>query len=203
MKKISLALLLTAFLILTVGCSGTTDVEVDVEVDQGADQGSSNLVIEDNGDGQDSTEAEGDVEGEKFPTFTTEDLYGNEVTEEIFSGYDLTMVNIWGTFCSPCIREMPELEELYQELKEENINLIGIVADNKPADAVALVEDLGVTYTNLLPDSQLDSYLRQYPFIPTTVFVDGEGNLVGDPKVGAASKEEYRKTIDKVIEEME
>ena len=65
---------------------------------------------------------------EKFPEFKTTDTNGNEVTEKIFSDKDITMVNVWGTFCGPCINEMPELQKIYESLPK-NANLIGIAAD--------------------------------------------------------------------------
>ena len=65
---------------------------------------------------------------EKFPEFKTTDSNGNEVTEKIFADKDITMVNVWGTFCGPCINEMPELQKIYESLPK-NANLIGIAAD--------------------------------------------------------------------------
>ena len=64
---------------------------------------------------------------EKFPEFKTTDSNGNEVTEKIFADKDITMVNVWGTFCGPCINEMPELQKIYESLPK-NANLIGITA---------------------------------------------------------------------------
>ena len=91
--------------------------------------------------------------------FETTDLAGNPVkSAELFSQYELTMVNLWGTFCGPCIQEMPGLEELSREMRERNIAIVGVVTDiNGPADSavIAEAEDIiartGVTYLNLLP----------------------------------------------------
>ena len=54
-----------------------------------------------------------------FGSFTSETLEGTEITQDIFAEADLTMVNIWGTFCGPCIREMPELGEISREYGEK------------------------------------------------------------------------------------
>ena len=63
-------------------------------------------------------------------SFETTDLAGNPVkSEELFSPYKLTMINLWGTFCGPCIQEMPGLETLYQTMKAKNVNVIGVVVD--------------------------------------------------------------------------
>lgn len=68
------------------------------------------------------------VSKEPFPEFSETDTNGNAVTSDIFADYDATIVNFWNNGCGTCIAEMPELEELYQEFKEQNINLIGVGA---------------------------------------------------------------------------
>ena len=59
-------------------------------------------------------------------TFTTEDLDGNKITNELFADNKITMINIWGTFCGPCIREMPELAKLSEDYKSKGVEIIGI-----------------------------------------------------------------------------
>lgn len=54
--------------------------------------------------------------------FDCKDLKGNRVTEEIFKDYSLTMINVWGTFCSPCVGEMPDIEKLYQYYQDKGVN---------------------------------------------------------------------------------
>ena len=108
------------------------------------------------------------------PAFTTEDLDGNEVTESILKDKDVTMINIWGTFCPPCIEEM-----------------IGILCDvslnDKSAlqDAKSIVSKAGTNYPCLLLNDSLTDYLSQFMYVPTTIFVDSEGNQIGEPVVGA------------------
>ncbi|NLK72324.1 MAG: TlpA family protein disulfide reductase [Clostridiales bacterium] len=136
----------------------------------------------------------------EFPYFTTQDLYGNAWTQEIFNEYVLTMVNIWGTYCGPCIDEMPDLGRLYKELDEMNVNLIGIMVDvsqktNKEL-ALQITEKSGATYTHLLMDENIFNYLNHnISAIPTTIFVDSKGNVVGMPVVGALKKDEYKEII--------
>lgn len=62
-----------------------------------------------------------------FPEFSEVDIAGDEISSDIFTDYDATIVNFWNNGCGSCIAEMPELEELYQDFKERNINLIGVV----------------------------------------------------------------------------
>lgn len=124
------------------------------------------------------------------PAFTTEDLDGNEVTESILKDKDVTMINIWGTFCPPCIEEMPELAKLSASLPE-NAQIIGILCDvslnDKSAlqDAKSIVSKAGTNYPCLLLNDSLTDYLSQFMYVPTTIFVDSEGNQIGEPVVGA------------------
>ena len=123
------------------------------------------------------------------PAFTTEDLDGNEVTESILKDKDVTMINIWGTFCPPCIEEMPELAKLSASLPE-NAQIIGILCDvslnDKSAlqDAKSIVSKAGTNYPCLLLNDSLTDYLSQFMYVPTTIFVDSEGNQIGEPVVG-------------------
>lgn len=128
---------------------------------------------------------------EVFPNFTTQDLDGNPVTQELFTGKKLTIVNVWGTFCGPCISEMPELGQWSHELPE-GVQLVGLLCDvYSPEDtaqvqeARRIVEETGADFPHLIGDSSLDSLLMYISAVPTTLFVDGDGNLVGEPVVGA------------------
>jgi thiol-disulfide isomerase/thioredoxin len=137
------------------------------------------------------------------PAFTTEDLDGNEVTESILKDKDVTMINIWGTFCPPCIEEMPELAKLSASLPE-NAQIIGILCDvslnDKSAlqDAKSIVSKAGTNYPCLLLNDSLTDYLSQFMYVPTTIFVDSEGNQIGEPVVGA-DLNAYTVRLQKVI----
>lgn len=101
------------------------------------------------------------LSAENVGTFETTDIDGNTYTESVFSDYDLTLVNAFTTWCSPCVNEMPELEKLYQELKDQGVGVVGMVIDSVGADgttdeevvkkAQVLKEKTGVTYPLLLP----------------------------------------------------
>ncbi len=138
--------------------------------------------------------------------FETVDLDGNPVrSEDIFSGNRLTMVNIWGTFCGPCIGEMPDLEVLNGRLADKGCAIVGVVCDvagpddtGHIEDAKEIVADTGVTYRNLLPWSGFDADLPA-EYIPTTYFVDSEGRLVGEPAVGARGADDYEALLDAAL----
>lgn len=127
-----------------------------------------------------------------FPEFSEADIQDNSVTNEIFSEYDATIVNFWNNGCGTCIEEMPELEALYQSLKERNINLIGVGADSGESGeqletAQNILSEKGVTYLNLSPNPEnafYQEFIAELTGYPTTYIVDGQGNIVGAPIIG-------------------
>lgn len=141
-----------------------------------------------------------------MPAFATTDLEGNEVTSDIFAQKDLTVVNLWGTFCTPCINEMPELAAWNKELPD-NVQLIGIVCDLSAGSdqathdlAVDIVTQAGVTFPCLLACEDMNDLLGAVVGVPTTIFVDREGNLVGQAVLGAYV-EQYKATVEALLNE--
>ncbi len=130
--------------------------------------------------------------GGAFPPFATVDLDGNVVTDEIFAGKDLTVVNVWGTFCGPCINEMDELAAWSQSMPD-NVQLIGLVSDlysetdtDTLETARAICQATGAwVYPSLIAGQDFYPLLATVVGVPTTFFVDGNGQLVGEPIVGA------------------
>ncbi len=130
----------------------------------------------------------------KMPTFTAKDLAGNTITDSIFSEKDLTVVNIWGTFCNPCVEEMPELGAWAKEMPE-NVQMVGLIVDiNGDEDtehqelAVTITERAGAEFTQIIANEDFNDIMRWVTGVPTTLFIDKEGNIVGDPIVGANVK---------------
>jgi thiol-disulfide isomerase/thioredoxin len=139
------------------------------------------------------------VSGNKLE-FTTKTLEGSEIDSSILKNSKITMVNVWGTFCQPCIDEMPDLQSLYEEVKGDGINLIGIISDTPDKDneelAKRIVSAKGVKYINIIPDETIiNNILNNISAVPTTLFVDEEGNIIGDLLVGVRTKEEYKAEI--------
>ena len=146
--------------------------------------------------------------------FTTTDLDGNTVTaKDAFGGYDMTVVNIWGTFCGPCISEMPGLGELSGELAEKNVRVVGIVIDALAmdgsldpaivADAQEIVAQTGADYLHLLPSEDLYGLLAQVTSVPLTLFVDEKGAQVGMAYAGARDKDEWAAIVDETLAGLE
>ena len=154
------------------------------------------------------------VEYGSFKKFTAVDLAGNKVTEDIFKGKKLTMINIWATFCRPCINEMPDLETLSEEYADKDFQIIGIVCDvnyeadhyneNLYASALDIVEMTGVTYKSLLPSESLDIIkLDEVYSVPETIFVDENGEIVGESFIGSRSLGDWKDIVDDVLDSME
>lgn len=146
-------------------------------------------------------------------TFTTQDINGETYTQELFQDYDLTMVNVFTTWCSPCVNEIPDLEKLHKEMAEKGVNVVGIVMDavdgsgNPDQETIEkakiLAERTGATYPFLLPDStNLNGRLNGIDTFPETFFVDREGNIVGEPYIGSGSLEEWRETVLQELENL-
>ncbi|QXM05359.1 TlpA family protein disulfide reductase [Crassaminicella indica] len=132
--------------------------------------------------------------------FETKDLNSEKITSDIFKDYKITMVNIWGTFCSPCVEEMPDIGKAYKNLPKGS-NIIGICVDaGDDEDTVEAAQKImkksNADFRVLIPDDVLKKQLLDFvTFFPTTIFVDEKGNIVGDVYNGGRSEEDYRKAI--------
>jgi len=140
--------------------------------------------------------------------FETVDLEGNEVSEAVFSESRLTMVNVWATYCNPCLSEMPGLGELAEEYAPEEFQIIGIISDVPEGSgqemtqlAEDLIEQTGADYVHLLLNQSLyEALLTGVSAVPTTFFVD-ENGVVLDTVVGAREKSAWEEQIDALLEE--
>ena len=148
--------------------------------------------------------------GTSVSDFSTQDVYGTAYTQDVFKDYDLTMVNIFTTWCSPCVAEMPELEKLYQQMKDKGVGVVGVVLDvlNEKGEAPqedleraqTLVERTGVTYPVLLPDSTyFNGRLTGIEAFPETFFVDKDGNIVGETYSGSGDLEYWMSIVEKEL----
>jgi len=141
--------------------------------------------------------------------FTTTDMDGNTVTEEIFADYDLTMVNVWATWCGYCVDEMPDLAKL-KDMLPENINLITVCddADVEPELAQRILQESGANFQTLkITEDMYNSLLAYVYSFPTTFFLDSRGVPVVQPIMGVPSLENaaeaYYSIIQQVLEMME
>ncbi len=131
---------------------------------------------------------------DKTVTFKTSTLDDEEVSQDIFSGYDITLVHVWGTYCQPCIAEIGDYGALYNELPD-NVNIIGIVVDvydgidTNVSQAYEILDGKGVGFTNLRVSDEVYNIISGLQFVPSSFFVDREGHMVGSVMDGAAFKE--------------
>ena len=147
---------------------------------------------------------------QKFPTFEGKDLDGNTVkSDELFSANAVTVVNFWFTTCNPCVGELAELDALNKELAEKGGSLIGVNTFTLDGDkaAIADAKDVlmkkGATYQNVYFDSdgEAGKFTTNIFAYPTTYVVDRNGNIVGDPIVGAITEKKQAETLQKLIDQ--
>ena len=148
--------------------------------------------------------------GANIGTFASVDMDGNDVSDSIFADKDVTVINVWATFCGPCIEEMPELAAWTEELPD-NVQIVGIVIDTPPAGADGgndwggdpdnielarkICNETGVKYTNVLANGSVMETFEKVQGVPTTFIVDKSGNLICSPFVGA-DVEGYKKAVE-------
>lgn len=145
--------------------------------------------------------------------FSATDLNGKTVDQTAFADYKITMVNVWATFCTPCLNEMPELGELANEYSEKGVQIVGMVTDLTDSDgsisqsqletAQDIVSKTGADYTHIVPSADMYGLLSQITSVPTTFFVDSKGNQVGQAYVGARDKASWAQIIDETLAEVQ
>ena len=158
--------------------------------------------------GSDMTTPPEDGSMQKFPTFEGKDLDGNTVkSDELFSKNAVTVINFWFTTCNPCVGELSELDALNKELAKKGGALIGINSFTLDGDEKAIAEakevlaKKGATYQNIYfaSDGDAGKFVENVFAYPTTYVVDRNGNIVGDPIVGAITEKKQAETLQKLI----
>lgn len=145
-----------------------------------------------------------------FPEFKAKDLDGNDVDSSIISKNAVTVLNFWFNGCSPCVQELPELNKLNEELKEKGGQVIGINTDSLDgnedgiAEAKSILEKQGAKYTNLSLDSNSEAgkYATSIMAFPTTIVLDRNGNIIGEPIMGGIDNDESYKQLMKTIDQI-
>ena len=160
--------------------------------------------------GSDMTTPPDDGSMQKFPAFEGKDLDGNTVkSDELFSANAVTVVNFWFTTCNPCVGELSELDALNKELAKKGGALIGVNTFTLDGDEAAISEakdvlaKKGVTYQNVYfaSDGEAGKFTTNIFAYPTTYVVDRNGNIVGEPIVGAITEKKQAETLQKLIDQ--
>lgn len=144
-------------------------------------------------------------------SFSAMDLKGTACNEAILTYTKVTMINIWGTFCAPCISEMPDLA-LLDETFGDDFQVVGIVIDvadrngnilpEKKAEALSIIEKTGADYRHLMPSPSLTAaYLSRVEAVPETIFIDANGNQIGERYLGAKSYDAWHAIIEALLSE--
>ena len=148
-----------------------------------------------------------------FRDFKGKDLDGNDVDDSLFAKNKVTVVNFWFSGCKPCVEELSKLNELNETLKEMGGEVVGIntdTLDNNEAgikEAKEILKAQGVSYKNLTFDSNstVGKYYGNIMTFPTTVLVDKDGNIVGEPFMGGidnqSNYDQLMKQIQSVLDQ--
>ena len=179
-----------------------------VTADGGMVMGSEGTTMADGGMDDKNMSMEDDS-SEKFPSFEGMDLEGNPVTSELFKENSVTVVNFWFSSCAPCIAELGELNALNEELKLKGGALIGINADTIGGDesmimeARRILEKKGAMYQNIYfpVESEAGQLTYSITAFPTTVVVDRNGRMIGEPILGGINNEAQMKALQDLIDE--
>ncbi|MBR4599219.1 MAG: TlpA family protein disulfide reductase [Treponema sp.] len=143
-------------------------------------------------------------------TFAATDMNGATITSDIFAKNKVTMLNIWGTFCGPCIREMPDLAKLNEANKAKGVEVVGIVIDildrkgnvdpRIKSSGEAIISQTGANYTHIIPNmTMMTGLLKNIQAVPTTIFVDSNGRQIGEAYLGSRSQKDWQKIIDEIL----
>ncbi len=140
---------------------------------------------------------------------TSASVLGREAYDSVIAANDLTLVNVWATWCTPCVGELSELQRIEDEYK--NVGVVGILLDGVSTSlerdeavieyAVALMDAKGASYTVVTPDEYLyQTFCADILYFPTSFFVDGEGNIVGSEMIGANDFATWSSYVDAQLE---
>ncbi|MCR5343422.1 MAG: redoxin domain-containing protein [Butyrivibrio sp.] len=190
-KKLTTSALLLTLTLGLLACGANTSVNASANIGEKKD-------IQD-----EATATSASVPGRQL-SFVTQDLDGNVVSsEDLFAPCEITMVNVWATWCGFCVGELSELEQINDRLAAKNCQIVGVCADVEDEDslneATALLQENGVTYTNLITWDEWYETLDMSEGCPTSFFVNSNGELVGNP-ISGALVDEYEDYIDALLE---
>ncbi len=154
---------------------------------------------------EEAEEPEEVIGGRSEFCFSGTDVNGNAVnTAEVFAKNKVTVVNIWASWCPPCVGEIPELDKMNKELSEKGCGVIGLLDDGEDPqgleDAKDILQDVGATYLNMIFPYKISANVA-FQAYPTTFFVDSNGKIIGEPVVGAAP-DRYREMVDSLLSNM-
>lgn len=142
------------------------------------------------------------VAGLDLSEWEVEDSEGNQVDGQVFKEKKLTVLNLWGTWCGPCVEEMPEFEQVWQDMKEKEVQFLGLSVDSDLKEVQSLKTELDISYPLLQENEALKKSLTsQFDYVPVTIFVDSEGKVLESFIAGGATAEKLKGIIESLINE--
>lgn len=209
-KRITAFLAALTVAALLTGCGGAANEKNTKGGDENREETAQN---QETGDQQTQAEPQdGEADG-IFSGMDTVDLEGNPVDASVFAENDLTMINIWATWCGPCVNEIPTLDELNKEYEGKGVAIKGLlyeleqgqesgVSDSAREAADTILTETGATYQQLTPSADMvkSKELSTLMAYPTTYFVDSKGNILGF-RVGANSYDDWKDIIELYLAE--
>ena len=149
-----------------------------------------------------------DTDSSAFKNISGTDFDGNKIDESLFSNNAVTVLNFWFSGCKPCVAELSKLNELNEAIKSMGGQVIGVNTEtfdgNETAieEAKSILESQGAEYRNVCFDSDSDAaqYASNIMAFPTTILVDRNGNIVGEPMLGGIDQQE---NYDQLMEQIQ
>lgn len=145
---------------------------------------------------------------ETFPAFKATDFEGNEVDESIFSKNKLTILNFWYNGCSACVNEMEYLSDYNKELKEKNVEIVGVNVDAADSEelrkeAAGILSAQSAEFRNIYitEGEEALSYINDLMAFPSTIVVDTNGNIVGGLIEGNLDSDSNQEKISKIVDD--
>jgi thiol-disulfide isomerase/thioredoxin len=144
-------------------------------------------------------------------SINTTDLYGTKITSKSLSENNLTVLNIWATWCPPCIQELPELQKISDAFAEQDVQVIGVLQDgvtelgvpNKKTikNALKLLENANASYTVIIPDETLmREFINTMRYFPTTFFIDSGGTVI-HTVIGSNNFDGWSNVINEILKQ--
>lgn len=168
-----LSILLTLSMLMTfTSCSGARDKRDGKEKDRIEEEEK-----EDEEETVRSENTEEEANSENRVTFSTTDRDGNTFDDSVFADHDLTLINFWEPWCGPCVGEIPDLQQIYEDYSDRDLLILGVYSEETMEEDVDyILTESGVTYPILKYTPEFDIY--QSGYVPTTILVDRNGNII-------------------------
>ena len=126
--------------------------------------------------------------------FKLENVAGGFMTSEDLKG-KVTVVDLWATWCHPCVEEIPIYNQLYDAFKGQDVAILGIAVSSPRRDIPSKVRQLGIKYPVLIANDAASQAFGRIQGFPTTVVISKEGKIYKHYMGAVPNKEERQVTL--------